>query len=131
MAYYKNFKIVSHYVGVKNAPFDDRNTNQNTIVLTNMDTGKWTTFDFWGSYLYPELETDQDILDAFYYWLCDGMASRQSFDDFCFEFGYDDGRKSKKLFNLCKKNYEKWMKICEMTESETWDFIDELGESIV
>lgn len=123
-AYWKNFELNSKFVGVKGAPWNANNTNQNTIIICNKDTHKWTSFDFWC----PEIKDSKSVLEAFIYWLEDCLAGCGDLVDFLINYDYTDLRKAKKLFNLCVKAYKKWRRVSEMSENETIDFLDELRE---
>lgn len=126
-AYYENFELNAKYIGVKGAPWDGTNKNHWSIVVCNTNNNKWTMFDYWTC----DMSTQDDILEAFCYWLEDCHASRNSFEDFCDIAGYVNMRdypKAKKAYDLCKNSYRKWMRICGMTESESLDFLNGLHE---
>lgn len=112
IVYYQNYRLNCKFVGVKAAPFDDSNTNQNTVVVTNCDTGKWTMFDFWGSRANPEINSRADAINAFECFLSDVDVGNMTFEEFCNEFGYDtDSRKAKKIHRLCQKSARKFDRI--------------------
>lgn len=112
ITYYKNYKLNCKFVGVKAAPFDSNNTNQNTIIVTNCDTRKWTMFDFWGSRVNPEINSRADAINAFECFLSDVDVGNMTFEEFCNEFGYDtNSRKAKKIHRLCQKSAKKFDRI--------------------
>ena len=94
---YKQFRITSTFLGDKLWSADDKmqNYNNHLVTIVNTETHKKTAFEFWGSIMNPEIETEQELLFAFYCFLSDGEGSRYGFDDFCANFGYDtDSRKA-------------------------------------
>lgn len=127
-AYWKNFELNAKYIGVKGAPWNTNNTNQNTIIVCNKDTNKWTSFDFWCSNAHPEIEDSKMLLEAFSYWLEDCLVGCGDLVDFLINYEYTDLRHATKLYNTCVKAYKKWRRVSEMTESESRDFLDELRE---
>lgn len=77
----------------------------------------------------PEIETEQELLFAFYCFLLDGEASRYGFDNFCFEFGYDtDSRKAYKIFKACEKSFHKVERI-GIDEDMACDIMNDLQEN--
>lgn len=128
-AYWKNFELNSKFVGVKGAPWDANNTNQNTIIVCNKDTHKWTSFDFWGNSAHPEIKNSKMLLKAFAFWLEDCHAGYGDFIDFVDYYGYNTNlRYAKKLYDTCVRSYKKWRRVSEMTDSESLDFLDKLRE---
>ena len=127
-AYWKNFELNSKFVGVKGAPWNANNTNQNTIIVCNKDTHKWTSFDFWGNNAHPEIEDSKMLLEAFACWLEDCYVGCDDFIAFVENYGYTDLRHAKKIYDACVRSYKKWRRVSEMTESESFDFLDKLRE---
>ncbi|MBQ3502518.1 MAG: hypothetical protein IJA72_02530 [Clostridia bacterium] len=123
-----NFELNSKFVGVKGAPWNANNTNQNTIIVCNKDTHKWTSFDFWGNNAYPEIEDSKMLLEAFACWLEDCNAGCFDFIEFVDCYGYTDLRHAKKIYDACVRSCRKWRRVSEMTEKETIYFLDELRE---
>ena len=122
--YWKNFELNAKFVGVKGAPWDSTNKNHWSVVVCNKKNNKWTMFDYWCK----DMSMQEDVLEAFCYWLEDCHISRDSFEDFCDIINIHDYPKAKKSYALCKNAYKKWMRINDMTESESLDFLDELHE---
>ena len=51
---------------------------------------------------------EKDLQSALYCFLSDATAGKESFEDFCGEFGYDtDSRKAEKIHRECQKSAEK------------------------
>lgn len=130
---YENFIISSKFVGEKPAPWSDdigrKNYNHNKVTVKNIDNGKSTTFDFWCSLLRPELETESDLLDAFYCFVSDALLGWQSFVEFCNEMGYDsDSRKAEKIWKACEKNYNKFSNLTGYSLDMMYDFVNKLAD---
>ena len=126
---YKNFKITAKFDGLKVAIWDEYNDRHNKVTIKNLENGKWTSFDFWGSIKNPRLESDYDLLNAFYCFVSDALSGLESFESFCGEFGYDiDSRKAEKIYKLCKCAYTKFERISSFSNDEMYDFINELSD---
>lgn len=102
-ATFKTFRITSTYLGTKKWDVQGvDNWNNHRITIYNSITKKRASFNFWASIANPELRTRYDLLNAFYCILNDANAGRESFDDFCSNFGYDnDSRKAEKTHKAC------------------------------
>ena len=126
---YKNFKITAEFDGLKVASWDEYNDRHNKVTIKNLENGKRTSFDFWGSVRNPSLESDYDLLNAFCCFVSDALSGLYSFDEFCGEFGYDtDSRKAEKIYKACKRAYAKFERVSGFSESGLYDFINELSE---
>ena len=104
---YKNFEITAIYAGDKCSPWDESNYNYYKISVKNTETRKRTTFDFWCSIAHPEIENENDILEAFSCFLNDATVGNYDIDDFYSEF-YGDGEIKNMLraWRGCKKAYK-------------------------
>jgi len=50
------------------------------------------------------MKKKNDLVFAFYCFLSDAHSGKETFEDFCGEFGYDtDSRKAENTYNACKK----------------------------
>ena len=126
---YKNFKITAKFDGLKVASWDEYNDRHSKVTIKNLKNEKWTSFDFWGSIKNPRLESDYDLLNAFYCFVSDALSGLESFESFCDEFGYDtDSRKAEKIYKACKRAYTKFECISGFSNDEMYDFINELSE---
>ena len=77
----------------------------------------------------PEIETEQELMFAFYCFLSDGDSSRYGFENFCSEFGYDtDSRKAYKTFKACEKSLKKAERI-GIDEEMACDIMNDLQEN--
>ena len=125
---YKNYKIKSEYKGDKAAAWGDKQENWNRHIVTvrNTETKRAVRFDFWGSMMNPELQSDYDLRNAFYCFVSDAISGKLAFSEFCSEFGYDeDSRTAEKTWKACKRAAEKADKIIS---GDIYDFINELQE---
>lgn len=128
---YNNFTIISTYKGNKlwNANDKMQNYNNHIVTVINAEINRKTSFEFWGSIVNPGIETEQELLFAFYCFLSDGNSVRYGFDDFCSEFGYDeDSRKAYKLFKACQKSLVKMERI-GIDENMACGIMNDLSEN--
>lgn len=126
---YKNFKISAEFDGKKVASWDANNDRHNKVTVKNLDNGKRTSFDFWGSVVNPRVESEYDLLNAFYCFVSDALCGFESFESFCGDFGYDtDSRKAEKTYKACKRAYAKFERVSGFSDDEMYDFINELQE---
>lgn len=128
---YKNFKITSTFIGDKLWNADDKiqNYNNHLITVTNTETHRKTAFEFWGSIMNSEIETEQELLFAFYCFLSDGDSSRYGFNEFCYEFGYyTDSRRAYKTFKACKRSLYKAERI-GINEDMACNIMNDLQEN--
>lgn len=127
-ANYKNYRIAATYTGEKAAPWGNgqENWNHHRITVTNTETGKRTTFDFWASIAHPVLDSTYDVLNAFYCFVSDAVSGMESFTEFCSNFGYDnDSITALKTWRACKRSYDKLSRIYD---GDLYDLINELSE---
>ena len=129
-AYYNNFIITASYTGSKCAPWANgrENWNHHIVTVRNKETGKRTSFDFWASIANPVLETEYDIINAFYCFLSDAVSGEESFEDFCADFGYDeDSRTAERTWKACKRAAAKFQRIAP--NEDLYDLINEVSEN--
>ena len=126
---FKNFKINAEYTGSKKADWGNdapENWNHHNVTVTNTETENEIEFDFWASIAKPELESEYDILNAFYCFISDAISGTYTFEEFCSEFGYDeDSRRAEKIWKECKKSYGKLISIFD---GDIYDLVNELQE---
>jgi hypothetical protein len=111
-ATFKNYSISAEYLGDKPAPWSDKdreqNYNRHRVIVRNRTSGKRVSFYFWASLAQPELRSPSDLRGAFECFLSDAIAGKQSFEDFCGDFGYDaDSRKAEQAWKACSKASDK------------------------
>ena len=126
---YKEFEINAIYKGDKAATWNKNNFNRHIVYVKNKTTGAKTSFEFWASIANPTLETEYDVLNAFYCFVSDALSGLNSFEDFCGEFGYDtDSMSAYKTFNACKRAYKKFEKIEDSETDDIYNFVNELSD---
>lgn len=109
---YKNFEITAAYVGDKCSPWDVRNYNYHKITVKNTETRKRTTFDFWCSIAHPEIENENDILEAFDCFLRDATVGDYDLDDFYREFcGDGEIENALRAWRGCKRAYKNALRV--------------------
>ena len=123
---YKNFEITAVYAGDKCSPWDVRNYNYHKITVKNTETGKKTSFDFWCSIAHPEIEDENDILEAFDCFLRDATAGDYDIDDFYNEF-YGDGeiKDAVKAWHGCQRSLKKALRVIGNIDT-IYDLLNEL-----
>lgn len=111
---FNNWKISANYRGDKcwSADGTHQNWNNHNVTVINMENGKRTRFEFWGSIADPELSTEYGVLNAFRMFIEDSLSGEESFRDFCQSFGYDeDSRRAEKTWKACKRAAKKLMRV--------------------
>lgn len=96
-----NITIISKYLGTKKADWTGIE-NRNNHRVTVFNNGKRFSFEFWASIAEPEIKDNEGNIFAFYCALSDGISAKETFEDFCSTFGYDnDSRKAYKVYKAC------------------------------
>lgn len=122
--------INSEYLGNKPAKWDTKsgistNYHNHTVKVTH--NKKSFSFDFWGSIANPEISNDQENVFAFYCALSDGLSAKDSFENFCSEFGYnEDSRNAERIYKACEKTLKK---IERVFSCDFYDLINEIQET--
>lgn len=128
-ATFKNFEISAVYTGSKAANWGDKmpeNWNHHRVTVKNTETSARTSFDFWASIVKSHLETEYDVLNAFYCFVGDAISGNMDFSEFCREFGYDeDSRTAEKTWKACKRSAGKMKRIYD---GDIYDLSNELQE---
>jgi len=129
IAKFKNFKVKAEFHGDKAASWNGNNYNYYKVIVKNSETGATTSFDFWASLARPELDTESDVLNAFYCFVSDAVAGSGDFETFCDEYGYNnDSIKALKTFRACKRSNRKFSRVSGFSLDEMYSFLDELCE---
>lgn len=123
--------INSKYKGNKLWNTENRQQNYNNHIVTIMHNHKRFSFDFWGSIASPCISNDEENIFAFYCALNDGLGAKDSFENFCSEFGYDtdsrnDSRKAEKIYKACQKQLSKLERVFDC---DLYDLINEIQET--
>lgn len=124
---FRNFKITSTYTGEKQSAWDEKNWNHHNVSVYNTVTQQRTRFYFWASIAQPTIETENDLLNAFYCFVTDAIAGMDDFNEFCSNFGYDtDSRQAEKTWKSCKRSAKKLERISDV---DIYDLANELSEA--
>lgn len=109
------FSLSSIFHGDRKAPWSDKNThNYNNHTITVSLNGKRTKFEFWASIMQPEIQTREQLLDAFSAFVSDAYCGEQSFENFCDELGYDrDSISALRIYKACQRAYKKLSRLTE------------------
>jgi len=119
--------INSEYIGDKKATWGGKVDNYHNHKVNVTHGKKSFSFDFWGSINKPEIANDQENVFSFYCALSDGISAKESFSNFCSEFGYDeDSRTAERIYKACEKSLNKLERVfsCDL-----YDLINEIQES--
>ena len=120
--------INSEYLGNKAATWGDKKNpsyHNHSVKVTH--NKKSFSFDFWGSIMNPEISNDQENVFAFYCALSDGISAKDSFENFCGEFGYDeDSRTAERIYKACEKTLKK---VERVFSCDLYDLINEIQET--
>lgn len=118
--------IDSEYFGNKKANWNGRDNYHNHKVKV-IHNKKSFSFDFWGSIANPEIANDQENVFAFYCALSDGLSAKESFKEFCGNFGYDeDSRTAERVYKACEKSLAK---VERVFDCDLYDLINEIQET--
>lgn len=128
-AVFNEFKVEAEYVGKKAAKWTVRgkeNYNHHVITVTNTENGKWAQFDFWNGIESGKLETEYDILNAFYCFVLDAISGDMAFDEFCGEFGYETVKEAMSVHRDCISALES---LKDIYYGDIYDLANELGDA--
>ena len=126
---YNEFKITATYTGSKISPWNENNSNHHKVTVYDADTKLHTSFDFWASIVHPVLDTDYDVLNAFYCFLSDAISGTLSFEDFCSEFGYDtDSKSGERTWKACKRITDKFFRVSGYSLDMLYDLVNNLSD---
>ena len=129
--------ITSEYKGDKNWNFDidDKNRidnyNNHIIIVKNTSTRRQCQYEYWNSIVDGEITDNKSLLQAFNCLLldCTGVMYNQSFQEFCSEYGYNsDSIKALKIYNACKKQYQKASRILNYKDELIWKIIQDIDK---
>lgn len=128
---FNEFTITAEYTGSKPADWGNgrENWNHHRITVYSSRTNKRTGFDFWASIMNPHVDSRADVLSAFECFVSDALAGRDSFEDFCAEFGYDtDSRRAERTWKACKRSWEKLIRVSGYDINEIYALANSLQE---
>ena len=120
-------EIDSTFKGDKKANWSGGQENWNNHKVTVKYKGKKFAFDFWSSMASPKMKEDSDNINAFYCSLSDAISAKESFSDFCSNFGYDeDSRTAERIYKACEKTL---VKVEKVFECDLYDLVNEIQET--
>lgn len=126
-AIFNNFKVTAvQSDDCRTSPWNPKNTNHHLIYVHNTEKGMWNYFSFWASIAEPKLESEYDVLNAFYCIVSDAIAGEMGFEEFYREFGYDDPDEALRAWNGCQKTSRKLKGIYD---GDIYELVNELSEN--
>ena len=114
--------LSGEYVGTAR-PWGDKYVKQQQKVTVCIGD-EHVEFDFYCN----DYELGEDELrEAFYYFLSDGIAynNAKDIDDFQSEFGYTKVSECMDAYNGCKDAYDKWTGLCDIDIYEITNWLQE------
>ena len=99
---------------------ENAHTHHKIIVTHNNNT---IEFDYWSSLVKPTIESEKDLISAFYSFLLDNVEY-MTYEDFLSEYGYGDNNSARITYEGCMENTKKLSEL-ELLE-EHYDLINEL-----
>jgi hypothetical protein len=100
------YKATSKKIGIDSPAWDKTGLHYHYKITVRVGK-KSTAFDFWGSSNDTEKQQESSVKDALYSWASDALAGRDTFENFCSEFGYStDSREAERTYNACVKAYK-------------------------
>jgi hypothetical protein len=119
--------INSEYIGNKLANWGGKQQNYHNHLVTVTHNKKRYSFDFWGSMMNPEIANEQENVFAFYCSLSDAISAKESFEEFCSNFGYnEDSRTAERIYKACEKTLSK---VERVFSCDIYDLINEISET--
>jgi hypothetical protein len=115
------FNLTAVHSQSKDGHCGGRNAHYRVYVSSN---GERTAFDFFQSIANPVMKNERDILFAFQCFVSDAINGHFSYEVFCSEFGYDENRESKRIYNACKLSAKK----LEKFDVDNYDLYNEMQE---
>lgn len=108
-----SFRITSEYIGNTAWPATEgHNNNYHNHKIRVFHSGKIFNFDYWGSIMNPEIQSDEDNISAFEAFVSDAICGESTFEDFCSDLGYDtDSRRAERIYKACQKSNRKLHRI--------------------
>lgn len=104
------FELSSEYQGTAK-PWGDYEKHHHVVYVDTEDKHTW--FDF---YCNSGVLSDDELVEAFYFFLSDGISYDQAkdIDDFQSELGYTKVSECLDAYNGCKDAYNKWTSLCDI-----------------
>lgn len=112
------------------SPWDKDNRKVNKFKVSIKVGDKRTSFDFYGSINdcnngVIEMQ-ENDLKHALYCFVSDSCSAKDTFENFCGEFGYDtDSRSAERIYKACVKSLEKYERL---TAADIYEVVNELND---
>jgi hypothetical protein len=103
--------LYGNYVGTA-TPWGEKYVKQHFEIDVTINN-RTVTFDFYCNDSYLD---DEQLCEAFYYFLSDGISydNARDVDDFQSEFGYEKVSECLEAYNGCKDSFEQWKSITDI-----------------
>lgn len=121
-----SISLESTFLGTKQADWSTpqfRNANNHKVTVET-EFGR-ASFEFWASIASPKIQTQSDLIGAFECFVSDALIAEESFDDFCANFGYENGQ-GKRTYKACQQSNAKLKRI--IGDVDIYDFANALQE---
>ena len=112
------------------APFDSKlkRCSYNIIISNDADSVNFVYYMSHNDYMSNKRVMDEgDLINAFECILSDALLTLESFCDFMSEFGYTDYKEAKKVYDACKEERDKLLKI-GIDADETYELLEMIRE---
>ena len=123
-----NIKATLTFKGSKTSNWGAGKEQHHVLRVTNLESKKYRSFDFWSSKAKPTADNEKDVLGALSCVYRDALAADQSLTAFIYEFGYSD-KEGKNIYNACLSILDRLEKIglssddiCDALNNELNDF---------
>ena len=120
---FKNYVISATFKGDKVWKGNPKNHNNYLVTVRDTETGRSTRFDFWQSIARPRMESEKDLLFAFYCFISDAVAGAEGFDEFGRDFGFSE--ENWETWKACKRSTRK---VERFTDCDMYDLLNDLSE---
>lgn len=104
------------------------NSNNHLITIVNINSGNKIHFDYWASISNPKIQTQHELLSAFYCFISDCQCGLFSYKEFCDEFGLDANKTNHVTWEKCKVSLQKAEKI-DINEDMIYNILNDLTEN--
>jgi len=119
-------EIDSTFKGDKTANWSGM-SNCNNHRVTIRHKGNKFSFDFWASIANPKITKDSENIFAFYCALTDSVSAKESFREFCSNFGYDtDSINANGIYKACQRSLAKFDRVFDC---DLYDLANEIQET--
>lgn len=121
-AKFKEFDLEGRFSGTKESTWGSK--NHHIVKVTNRDIDDYIEYDYYMSEMFPNMETEEHLLESFECFLNDVMCGDMGAEEFYREFAYDgDAGKSDRMYKLCVESMNSFS---EIYEGDIYGLYDEL-----